>query len=105
MPDIGRRVPRLKKSLPFELPDGWAGEVVDLSAVGLKVQSVALLAEGAVVTGTLVLPGGSRLVLSGRVIWCKAPDHARHALAEIGIELVDPPELYLRSLAELFADD
>ena len=89
----------------MKLPDGWKGEVVDLSAVGLRVQSVALLNRGTVLTGTLVLPGGSRLVLNGRVIWSRPPDHANHAPAEIGIELVEPPELYLRSLAELFAEE
>ena len=46
---FGRTFPRLQKELKLELPDGWSGEVIDLSLVGIRLRSVAVLKAHAVI--------------------------------------------------------
>jgi hypothetical protein len=99
-----RQLPRLKKSLAFLLPDGWQGEVVDLSAIGMRVQSLVLLPEGTEVKGTLMLPGSSPLPIQGKVVWSQAPDHENRIPAEMGLELTSVSEPYLEAVAKLFAE-
>jgi len=99
-----RTFPRLKRSLAFLLPDGWRGEVVDMSAAGLRVLSVAVLEPKSEVEGTLVLEDGDRIPLKAKVIWATPPDHKALVLAEMGLELQNVPETYLRALARLFAE-
>ncbi len=99
-----RRFSRLRKSLTFLLPDGWRGEVVDLSATGLRIQSIVVLEKNAVIEGSLVLLDGRQLKLKGKVVWIRPPDHLASVPAEIGLELVDIPEEYLGELSNLFAD-
>jgi hypothetical protein len=102
--DPVRQVPRLQQNLTLELPDGWKGDVVDLSAIGMRVQSVLLLPVDTELEGTLVLPDGERLVLKAIVVWATAPDHVAYVPAEMGLELRDIPERYLQAVAHLFAD-
>jgi hypothetical protein len=78
--------------------------VVDLSAAGMRIQSVAVLATRSEVEGELVLDDGQRITLKGTVIWSTPPDHRALVLAEVGIELQAVPESYLQALATLFAD-
>lgn len=102
--DAIRKLPRLQKSLVLLLPDGWKGDVVDLSAVGMRVQSLLVLPEGAELEGVLLLPGGEQLPVKGEVVWTLAPDHVNRVPAEMGLELLDVSEAYLKALAGLFAD-
>jgi hypothetical protein len=102
--DPERKLPRIRKQLTFLLPDGWKGEVVDLSAVGMRIQSLVLLPPQTVVEGELVLPDGERLALKGEVVWSNPPDHRNYLPAELGLELVDVPDAYLSALARLFAE-
>ena len=91
--------------MTFLLPDGWKGEVIDLSAAGMRIQSVAVLEPKTEVEGTLVLDDGVRIPLKGVVIWSTPPDHRAYVLAEIGLELQAVPESYLAALATLFAEE
>jgi hypothetical protein len=99
-----RVVPRLKTSLTFHLPDGWRGEVIDLSATGLRIRCVAVLEAGLQFDGALELPGGERLKLPVRVVWTRPPDHAGYVPGEVGFELIEPPVEYHQAVARLFAD-
>lgn len=86
------------------MPDGWRGEVIDLSAVGMRVRSLVLLAPMTVVDGALLLEDGCRIPLQAEVVWSRPPDHTTYVPAEMGLELLAPSEMYLRALAELFAE-
>ena len=98
-------MPRLKRALTVSLADGWRGDVIDLSAVGLRVQCLLALQPGAEIDGELHLDGGEVVPLKGKVVWATPPDHSNWVLAEVGIELTDVSERYHRALAELFADE
>jgi hypothetical protein len=100
-----RRVPRLQTSLQFLLPDGWKGEVVDLSANGLRLQCLLMLDKDSEVSGTLVFPDGKRLEIQGTVVWTADPVFEHHVPAELGIELSSVSQEYLDALASLFAED
>jgi|SRR5579871_916049 len=100
-----RTFPRLKKALTFLLPDGWRGEVVDLSAAGMRIQSVVVLQPKTEVEGSLVLEDGSTIPLKGMVVWATPPDHRAFVLAEVGIELQSVPDVYLQALTKLFAEE
>ena len=99
-----RQVPRLKKKLPFVLEDGWRGEVVDLSAAGLRIECLAVLAPLSTVEGTLTHEG-KPLKVRAVVIWAEPPDHASFLPAEVGLELLDTSTEYLALVATLFAED
>ncbi len=86
------------------LPDGWRGEVVDLSATGLRIQCLALLAPKSVIEGTLVIDESLSIKLKGVVVWTSPPDHRGFVPAEFGLELTEAPEEYFATLARLFAD-
>lgn len=92
------------RSLKLLLPDGWAGEVLDLSATGMRVRSLALFDIDAQVDATLVMPDERRLRVSGRVAWRTAPVFELGTPGEFGLALMDPPAEYVAALATLFAD-
>ena len=97
-------MPRLVTGLTFVLPDGWRGDVVDLSAAGIRVRSLVTLPPLTIVEGTLVLPDGTPVPLRAEVVWSTPPDHALAVPAEMGLELIDAPPEYLAGLAALFAE-
>jgi hypothetical protein len=99
-----RPLPRLRMTLPFRLPDGWRGEVFDLSAIGMRIRSVAVLSEEAIVEGKLETEG-MLIPVKAQVIWCKPPGESLGGRAEIGLKILDPSETYLALVASLFADD
>jgi hypothetical protein len=104
--DFTRKIPRLKASLPFLLPDGWKGEAVDLSANGIRIQCILLLEKDTEVTGTLVLPDGKSVELTGTVVWTAPPVYADYTVpGEVGLELTEVSPEYLSVLANLFAED
>lgn len=78
--------------------------MVDISAAGLRVRSVVLVEEKTELEGTLILEGGERIHLRGKVVWASPPDHRGFLPAEFGLVLKTVPEAYLRALARLFAD-
>ena len=101
--DAERQLPRLKQSLKILLPDGWTGEVVDLSASGLKMRSLVLLPVNTELEATLVLPGDKRIALTGRIVWANPPQYEGRAPGEYGMELDHIPQSYFDALADLFA--
>ncbi len=78
--------------------------MVDLSAVGMRIQSLVLLPPQTVVEGELVLSDGATLPLRGEVVWSTPPDHVNYVPAELGLELIDVSDAYLNALARLFAE-
>lgn len=79
--------------------------MLDLSATGLRIQSVAVLARDMVIDGALDLGDGRRIALRGKVVWTTPPDHANYVLAQTGIEFTDVPTQYLETIGSLFADE
>ena len=103
--DGGRKLPRVHRQLDFELPDGWHGEVVDLSATGLRIQCIAEIPLHTVIEGALKVKGGKTIALKGTVVWSQPAEHRAYVPAEIGLELLDAPDAYLKLVAEIFAED
>ncbi|MGQ0503694.1 MAG: PilZ domain-containing protein [Myxococcaceae bacterium] len=102
--DPDRKLPRLRKNLTFLLPDGWTGDVVDLSASGMRIQSLVLLPPMTELEGKLVLPDGRAIPVKADVVWSNPPDHRNFVPAETGLELIDVSSEYLAALADLFAE-
>lgn len=96
-------MPRLRHPLEISLPDGWAGEVLDLSIAGLRVRSVARVQEGAELQVTLSGPRGEKVPLSVEVKWVNPPQ-IEGGLVEFGLSLLAVPQPYHQLLADLFAD-
>jgi hypothetical protein len=100
-----RKVPRLHKSLPFILEDGWRGDVVDLSAAGMRIRSLAQLEAQSTIEGQLILGDGRSIAVRGIVTWTQAATLPGFDRAEMGLQLVDVSDEYLNAVAELFAQD
>ncbi len=86
------------------MPDGWRGEVVDVSATGMRVRSVVVLAPNSELEGALVLEDGRQIPVAAVVVWTAPAELAGAGLSEFGLELVRPSEQYLAAIAQLFAD-
>lgn len=86
------------------LPDGWTGEVIDLSATGLRIRSLVRLQRHTEIEATLQLHDGSKIALHGKVIWVAADSKITAGPTEFGLELEDVPREYFTALATLFAD-
>ena len=94
----------MKRALTLLLPDGWKGQVVDLSATGMRVRSVAVIPRNTELEGTLILPDGEPVQIVGTVVWARPPDHLHSVPAEFGVRLNDVPDTYFSALVRLFAD-
>jgi hypothetical protein len=103
VPGPARTLPRLRHSLKVVVHDGWRGEVLDLSALGLRVRCVLEMPVGALFEGELLLEDGRTLPLRGEVVWSVAPDHVAGLPGELGVRLNEVPEAYTRLLSSLFA--
>lgn len=104
-PVRSRRLPRLKRRLTVSVHDGWKGEVVDLSAVGLRIRTVLEIPVGQEVEGALLLDEGMAIPFKARVAWCSPPEHLAQVPAEVGLELTEVSEVYSGLVAELFAQE
>jgi hypothetical protein len=98
-----RLVPRLPTALPVRLPDGWKGEVLNLSAHGVCIRTMALLQVESVLDA-VIEHGGGEIAVRGTVVWADPPNFDLGDLGEIGLQLIDPSEEYLQLAAKLFAD-
>jgi hypothetical protein len=96
-------LPRLRKDLTLQLPDGWLGDVVDVSATGMRVRSGVMLPIGSEFRGTLQWPDHAPFQVGARVVWVK-PREAGLIPLEMGLEMVEPTPEYLEALAELFSE-
>ena len=99
-----RQVPRLIATLPIRLPDGWRGEVLNLSATGMRVRTMALLPMDSVIEAVLE-PEGRAIPVAGTIVWAEPPNFKLGVLGEIGLQLSEPPQAYLELIADLFASD
>ena len=98
-----RQVPRLPITLTVRLPDGWKGEVINLSANGLRIRTMALL-EPEIVLDAVIEHAGREFAVRASVIWSDPPNYELGVLGEFGLQLIEPTEQYLKLAAELFAD-
>lgn len=99
-----RIAPRLRTTLTVRLPDGWQGEVVDLSAAGMRVRTMAVIPLETVID--VKIEHGGRLVPARMtVVWAEPPSFDVGELGEIGLELAEVSDTYLQLAAELFAND
>lgn len=94
----------MRRALTLLLPDGWKGQVVDLSATGMRVRTLAVIPRNTELEGKLILPTGDVVDLRGTVVWSRPPDHARNIPAEFGMQLREVPESYFSALVGFFAD-
>ncbi len=98
-----RQVPRLKTTLGARLPDGWRGEVVDLSVTGMRIRTMAVIPlETSIEVG---LEHEGRLVLvRGTIVWAEPPNFDLGVLGELGLSLGEVTEEFLGLVTELFAN-
>ena len=101
--DKKRMHPRLPTALPIHLPDGWRGEVLDLSASGMRVRTMALFEPESVIEA-FIERAGKRIVVKAIVIWMEPADFDLGQLGEMGLQLNDASEEYLQLVTDLFAE-
>jgi len=85
------------------LPDGWKADVLDISATGMRVRTLAVLPTGLELETRLRLEDGSMMPLRAVVVWAASPEEAGPGQHEFGLELVNPSQDFLEVLAHLFA--
>ena len=69
----------------------------------MRVRTVALFAVDSIVEAAIEFEG-RRIPVRASVIWVEPPNFDIGSLGEIGLQLADVSEDYLRLAAELFAD-
>jgi hypothetical protein len=77
--------------------------VLDLSATGLRIRTLAVLGQEDVLEGTLEAKGRSAPV-KAVVVWFEPGDYTIGLLPEAGLQVVDPSAEYLDLVASVFAD-
>lgn len=77
--------------------------MLDLSATGMRIRTMALIPEETVLEVVLET-GGRRIAVRAAVIWSEPPSFDVGELGEMGLQLVEASEEYLQLAAELFAD-
>jgi len=94
----------VRTALTVRLPDGWSGEVLDLSAAGMRVRTMAVIPVESVIDGKVEHRG--RLVPARMtVVWAEPPSFDLGELGELGLQVAEVSEDYLKLAAELFAND
>jgi hypothetical protein len=97
--DPQRKAPRWNRRLVFSAEPGFRGDVLDLSAVGLRVR----VRGGTVQAGPALLPGqlafedGSRVALKVRV----ARAEVIGEYEELGLEIAEADKSFFDALPEL----
>lgn len=97
-----RQVPRVIRALTFWIDGGRLGTVVDVSALGLRIECRERMEPGATLSGELRVRQGQVIPLEGEVIWCRRRAKEGYTL---GVALSRPPKAYFDAVAELFAQD
>jgi len=94
----------VRTALTVRLPDGWSGEVLDLSAAGMRVRTMAVIPVESVIDVKVEHRG--RLVPARMtVVWAEPPSFDLGELGELGLQVAEVSEDYLKLAAELFAND
>lgn len=97
--DPQRKAPRWSRTLRFEADDAFKGEVLDLSAVGLRLRpkGVTSVTVGPkLYAGTLTFESGAHVRLKVRV--------ARASGAELGLEIAEADKTFYDALPRLRRD-
>lgn len=98
-----RKFPRLFKSMRFQLPDGLRAEVIDMSAVGLRIRCSSPPSAQSVLDGILVMEDGRTIALRCEVIWVDPPEGPGGVVVDVGLLITDVPDDYRRAVVDLFA--
>jgi hypothetical protein len=97
-------MPRLATSLTLLLPDGWKAAVMDLSATGMRVRTLAVVPTGTELGAQLQLEDGTLVPVRFAVVWTARPEEAGPEENELGLEMLDVSQAYLDAVALLFAE-
>jgi hypothetical protein len=98
-----RKFPRLFKRLTFQLADGLRADVIDMSAIGLRIRCFAPPRPQSILDGVLVMEDGRTIALRGEVIWVDPPEPHGWVPADVGLLLTEVPDDYRRAIVDLFA--
>ena len=101
--DPQRKAPRQARRLRFQADDAFAGDVLDLSAVGLRVQvkpNRAVKPGDKLLSGTLTLENGSTIRIKVRV----ARSEKQGELVELGLEIAEADKSFYDALPKLRRD-
>ncbi|MBK7857344.1 MAG: PilZ domain-containing protein [Archangiaceae bacterium] len=99
--DSGRKAPRWERKLRFVADDAFKGEVLDVSAVGLKVRvpvAAAVEVSERVLPGTLTFESGSHVRIKVRVARVTPEDHE---LVVLGLEIAEADKGFFDALPRL----
>jgi hypothetical protein len=97
--DPERRSPRWQRKLHFEADEAFKGEVLDLSAVGLRVKHRGATSETPgerLYAGTLTLENGAHVRIKVRVVRAEG--------AELGLEIAEADKTFYDALPRLRRD-
>ena len=97
--DPQRKAPRWNRRLVFSADDGLKGDVLDLSAVGLRVRvrGGAAKASPRLLQGTLTFEDGSRVRIKVKV----ARAEVIGEYEELGLEIAEADRTFFDALPEL----
>ena len=93
--DPQRKAPRWARHLKFEADDAFKGEVLDLSAVGMRliVTKAMPLVSDKLLSGTLTFEDGSHVRIKVRVRRAEAD--------EVGLEIAEADKTFFEALPKL----
>ena len=98
MADPQRKAPRWARKLRFEADDAFKGDVVDLSAVGMRVRvkKEAVSPGPQLLPGTLTFENGLHVRIKVRVVRVDGP--------EVGLEIAEADRAFYDALPKLRKD-
>lgn len=97
--DPQRKAPRWTRKLRFEADDAFKGEVLDLSAVGMRLhlkRATALEPGRRLYSGTLTFENGAHVRIKVRVV--------RASGTELGLEVAEADKTFYDALPKLRKD-
>jgi hypothetical protein len=99
--DPQRRSPRWNRKLTFQADDGFKGEVLDLSAVGMKVSCKKKAPDvGEKLSGTLTFENGAHVRIKVTVVRSKRVGGE----SEVGLEISEADKSFYDALPKLRKD-
>jgi hypothetical protein len=85
------------------LADGLRADVIDMSAIGLRIRCFAPPRPQSILDGVLVMEDGRTIALRCEVVWVDPPEPQGWVPVDVGLLLTEVPEDYRRAIIDLFA--